>query len=240
MKNLQEFDKLKKLEAEHEIRIPSDQYIVARLDGHGFSKFTKGLKRPFDATLREAMADTTRALHKKFNATYSYTQSDEITLIWEPRMDRSGKALVEHPHSGRVVKLSSLMSSYCSIEFYKLIHHYKESSYNGFDCRVYGCDKLDAFDSLRFRMIDCATNAYQSVAQSMWSPKQLQRVSVQQIKAMLLEKGIDVWKEYGDDAMLGVYFYKEMNEELERSKIVRSNGGEMMKAIKEMNLSIDI
>ena len=241
MKNLVEFDNLKVLEAEYEFRVSKDQYVVARLDGHGFSKFTKGLKKPFDATLREAMADTTKALQNKFGATYAYTQSDEISLIWEPRMDRNGKGLVEPPHSGRVVKLASLMSSYCSLEFYKLINQYKDKNYNGFDCRVYGCDKVEAFDSLRFRMIDCATNAYQSIAQSKWSQKQLNGVSVQEIKRKLREEvGIDPFKEYGDDAMLGVYFYKEMNEETGRAQIIRSNGGEMMKRIKEMNLTIDI
>lgn len=239
MKNLVEFDRLKKLESDHEIRIPSDRYMVARLDGHGFSKFTKGLKKPFDATLREAMADVTEQLHQKFGATFSYTQSDEITLVWVPRMDRNNKGWVEHPHSGRVVKLATLMASFCSLEFYKLIHKYKEKNYTGFDCRVYGCAQDEAIDSLRFRFIDCATNAYQSVAQSKWSAKQLNGVSVQQIKANLAELGVNVWQDYGDDAMMGVYFYKEMNEELGRAKIVRSNGGEMMKRIKEMNLAID-
>jgi tRNA(His) 5'-end guanylyltransferase len=251
MKNLAEFDYLKTLEDSVETYIPADQYMVARLDGHGFHNFTKGLTRPFDATLRETMADVTKLLMERFGATESYTQSDEITLIWHPRQNRNGTGWVEHPHSGRVVKLATLMASYCSTEFYKLIQGYKVTNYNGFDCRVYGGPENVATDSKRFRFIDCATNAYQQVAQSLWSQKQLNGVSVQQIKAMLKERDINVWHAYGDDAMLGVYFYKEeivvpSSREYElfghvakiinrtgRYRIVRSNGAEMMKRIKE-------
>ena len=59
-------------------RIP----VVARLDGKGFSKFTKGLKRPYDERLSNLMIETTKYLVKETNANCGYTQSDEITLVW--------------------------------------------------------------------------------------------------------------------------------------------------------------
>jgi tRNA(His) 5'-end guanylyltransferase len=234
MKNLIEFDYLKDLEKSVETIVPSDQYLVARLDGNNFHTFTKGLRRPFDATLRETMTDVTKLLMKRFGASLAYQQSDEITLIWEPRLNRTGTAMVEHPRKGRVLKLSTLMSSYCTVEFYKLIHRYKSKSYNGFDCRMYGTDRQGAMDSLRFRFLDCAVNAYQSVAQSMWSQKRLNGVSVQEIKAMLAEQNINVWQEYGDDAMVGVYFYKEVDETTGRAKIIRGTGVDMIKMIKSL------
>ena len=59
-------------------RIP----VVARLDGHTFSKWTKGLKRPYDKRLSDLMIETTRYMVEKYNANCGYTQSDEITLTW--------------------------------------------------------------------------------------------------------------------------------------------------------------
>jgi tRNA(His) 5'-end guanylyltransferase len=59
-------------------RIP----VIARLDGKGFSKFTKGLKRPYDERLSKLMVETTKYLVKETNANCGYTQSDEITLVW--------------------------------------------------------------------------------------------------------------------------------------------------------------
>ena len=56
--------------------------VIARLDGKGFSKFTKGLKRPYDERLSKLMVETTKYLVKETNANCGYTQSDEITLVW--------------------------------------------------------------------------------------------------------------------------------------------------------------
>lgn len=56
--------------------------IVARLDGKGFSSFTKGLLRPYDERLSNLMVDCTKYLVSETNACCGYTQSDEITLAW--------------------------------------------------------------------------------------------------------------------------------------------------------------
>src|SRR5579859_8052697 len=56
--------------------------IVARMDGVGFSKFTRGMNRPYDQRMSEAMVETTKQLVKMTGAVCGYTQSDEITLAW--------------------------------------------------------------------------------------------------------------------------------------------------------------
>ena len=45
--------------------------IMIRLDGKGFSKFTKGLARPYDERLRNLMVETTIFLAKETNANCS-------------------------------------------------------------------------------------------------------------------------------------------------------------------------
>ena len=76
--------RLKGYEKAFETRIDAEDFIVCRIDGHKFSKYTKGMKKPFDSILSNTMVKTTEALVEKFGAVTGYTQSDEITLIFAP------------------------------------------------------------------------------------------------------------------------------------------------------------
>ena len=55
--------------------------VIIRLDGNNFSKWTKGLEKPFDKKLTQLMTETTQFLVQETNAVVGYTQSDEITLV---------------------------------------------------------------------------------------------------------------------------------------------------------------
>ena len=61
-------------------------YVVARLDGHGFTRLTKkewDLEKPFDIRFRDAMIETMRHLMDcGFRMIYGYTQSDEMSLLF--------------------------------------------------------------------------------------------------------------------------------------------------------------
>ena len=56
--------------------------VVARLDGKGFSKWTKGLEYPFDPNMQKLREEVTTFLVQETNAAIGYCQSDEITLVW--------------------------------------------------------------------------------------------------------------------------------------------------------------
>lgn len=58
-----------------------DLPIYIRLDGRGFSNFTRNMLRPYDSRMSKLMEATTAYLVKEFNATIGFTQSDEISLI---------------------------------------------------------------------------------------------------------------------------------------------------------------
>ena len=59
-------------------------YIVARIDGRGFTRLTKELhafNAPFDERFRDYMVATVKHLmHCGFHIIYGYTESDEISL----------------------------------------------------------------------------------------------------------------------------------------------------------------
>lgn len=86
-------------------------YIVARLDGRGFTRMTKevhAFEAPFDERFRDLMLDTTEALVTEFNAVYGYTQSDEISLLFP-----LGSDLFNRKHR----KLNSILAGFASARF---------------------------------------------------------------------------------------------------------------------------
>ena len=56
--------------------------VIIRLDGKAFHTFTKGLKKPFDEILIDAMWETAKYLCKSIQGCkIAYVQSDEISLL---------------------------------------------------------------------------------------------------------------------------------------------------------------
>lgn len=87
-------------------------YIVARLDGHGFTRLTKkewDLEKPFDIRFRDAMIETVKHLmNSEFRLIYGYTQSDEISLLFHPKDNTFGR---------KDRKLISILASEASVTF---------------------------------------------------------------------------------------------------------------------------
>lgn len=135
-------------------RIP----VIARLDGKGFSKFTKGLKIPYDERLSMLMIELTKYLVKETNANCGYTQSDEISLMW----------YVDDPNSsiyfdGRYFKMVSDLSAMASVFFNRKLNEYlpeKSDKWPRFDCRVFNVPTLDeAVNTFLWREKDATKNS---------------------------------------------------------------------------------
>src|SRR6185369_15347403 len=86
--------------------------IYARIDGRCFSGFTSGLRRPYDERITRAMVETTRYLVEETHARIGYTQSDEISLVWQ--QDRYDS---ESLFGGKVHKLVSVLASMATAKF---------------------------------------------------------------------------------------------------------------------------
>jgi len=171
-------DRLKSYEASTETRIPDDYYIVIRLDGHGFSKYTKGLTKPFDSAFNYAMQATAAAMVTEFQAMCSYTQSDEITLILQPRITK-GKS--HQIYGSRVQKLVSLTAGFCSSYFSTVFHHPSSNKLPYFDSRVYGVASIEeAYNSIMWRCRDAEKNSKNVFAQTYCSHKSLLNLTSQE------------------------------------------------------------
>ena len=90
--------------------------VMARMDGRGFSKFTKGMNRPYDERMSAAMVETTVALVKATGACFGYSQSDEITLVWHS-IDVKSQVFFD----GRIQKMTSQLAALATLFFYRQV-----------------------------------------------------------------------------------------------------------------------
>lgn len=123
--------RLKGYEKEYENEVEPEKHIIVRIDGHHFSKYTKGLQKPFDKILSDTMVQVTAELVERFNAYTGYTQSDEISLfipsLKDVTVDNRKKPTHKihkrvrddwtHGFGGRVQKMSSLIASFTTMRF---------------------------------------------------------------------------------------------------------------------------
>ena len=197
-------------------RIP----VIARLDGKGFSKFTKGLKRPYDERLSNLMVETTKYLVKETNANCGYTQSDEITLVWYSDSFES-----KIYFDGRLFKMISDLSSMCSVYFNRNLANYlpeKSDKMPRFDCRVFNVPTLDeSVNTFLWREQDATKNSISMAAQSVYSHNQLNGKNGSDKQEMLFQKGIN-WNDYPAFFKRGTYVQRKRvmtkfnSEELEK------------------------
>ena len=177
--------------------------VIARLDGHAFHTFTKGLKRPYDVRLSMAMIDTTIHLVDRYQADWGYTQSDEITLVFRP------KEYEEFPmFSGKYQKMVSLMASTASVKFNECVAASipeKANESPEFDCRIWNVPDLnEVAECLRWRQMDAIKNSVSMAASSVFTDKELHGVNTKTRKAMLHSKGI-IWDDYPEFFKQGTF-----------------------------------
>lgn len=167
---------LKYYEARSDYSLSETSRWVIRLDGHGFSKFTKRIKaeKPYDEELAFAMRETTKAVMDKFGFVTGYCQSDEITLI--PNLIEGRNNL----WNLRIQKLCSLIASYASVTFYTYMRDRiermgLENCVPTFDARVFCVDEIEELKKvILWRQYDCLKNAKNLVGQKFFSHKELQ------------------------------------------------------------------
>jgi tRNA(His) 5'-end guanylyltransferase len=171
-------DRMKGLEAvEAKRRLDTSLPVIARLDGRGFSKFTKGFDKPFDTCLTNSMDSATKYLVEATGADVGYTQSDEITLIWGPKENPLSQMFFD----GRTQKLCSVLASSCSMMFAVELSQ-KMGNINAvfarlphFDCRVWTVpSKAEAANTLLWRSQDARRNGITVFCQQWVSHNKLQ------------------------------------------------------------------
>ena len=205
--------KMRVFETAHDLCILPGIYIVARLDGRGFTKLTKeklDFEAPFDVRFRDAMVDTVKHLMEcGFKILYGYTQSDEISLLFEADENTFGR---------KERKLNSILAAEASAYFSLAL-----KTHAIFDCRI--CQlpgKNLVVDYFRWRNEDAHRNSLNAHCYWMLRKKgespgkansKLEGETVESKNELLFQNGINfndlpLWQKRG----VGI-FYEEYEKQ---------------------------
>lgn len=150
----QELEQLmRNIENSREGEIAADAYIIARLDGRGFSKLTKThFEKPFDEKFHRLMVETMRHLmEREPEIALAYNQSDEISVLILPgstAFNRKARKLLSLLPAAAAAKFSLLLGEPVS-----------------FDCRLnIQYDAEGVLRYFRWRSIDAERNAFNACA----------------------------------------------------------------------------
>lgn len=125
-------------------------YMVARIDGRSFTTLTKEkgkFEAPFDIRFRDLMVETTKHLMNcGFKVIYAFTESDEISLLFDPQINVFGRKLR---------KYNSILAAEAASKFTLLFQDLA-----AFDCRICQLpNKKMVIDYFRWRNEDAHRNA---------------------------------------------------------------------------------
>lgn len=216
--NFDELDKkMRVYETIHDMCVPPEMYIVARIDGRGFTKLTKEkipFEAPFDIRFRDYMIETTKHLMNcGFKILYGYTQSDEISLLF---------ALNDNGFSRKIRKLNSVLAGEASAVFSVLL-----GQQAAFDCRISELPNSNlVIDYFRWRNEDAHRNSLN--AHCYWllrkkgiskteATKKIAGISIADKNELLFSHGINyndlpLWQKRG----VGLYYQTVEKEGINR------------------------
>jgi len=197
-----------------------DDWMYVRIDGRAFSSFTADMAEPYDINMSNAMKELTKFMIHKTNAFVGYHQSDEISLGY-----RKNRLESQFIFNGKKQKIQSVLASMAA-SFFQLEIPMQwpgtratelQKRYPHFDCRVVFLTQADFVNMMYWRALDAKRNAIQSMAQSLYSHKQLYKKNIKEQLQMIEEAGVN-WEKEPEYFRLGTWFlvnrmYRDMTEE---------------------------
>lgn len=216
--------------------LPRRTYTIIRIDGKSFHQYCKNLVKPFDDGFINDMDETACYLCKNIQgAKFAFVQSDEISILLTD-FDKIG---TDAWFDGNIQKMTSVAASMATAKFNQLrLLRYtqsrlKDDSINRisietpyqqdnwleelsniklaeFDARVFTIpSKTEVVNMMVWRQKDAVRNSISSVAQSLYSHKELEGKDSDQKQEMIFQKGVN-WNNYAPLLKRGRFITKEM------------------------------
>lgn len=163
--------------------------VIIRIDGKAFHTFTKGLKRPFDEVLGDAMELTTFKLVSNIQgAVFGYTQSDEISILLQDWASFETDAWFDN----NIQKMVSVAASMATAYFNGCYQHPTSQNPAMFDARIFNIPREEVCNYFIWRQQDATRNSVQMLSQSMFSHNELQGLNNSKLQdKMMLEKNVN-------------------------------------------------
>ena len=200
--------RMKKYEKrETDLRFMINSPIYVRLDGRGFSKFTKDMDRPYDERMSNLMVAVSKYLCKEFNALIAYTQSDEISLVLNNNEDNP--AIFD----GKIQKIISTIASSATAYFNAHFQSYFQvtpdtfaRSLPTFDARAFNLSSFDeVVNCIYWRYLDCQKNAVSMAAHHHFDHKSLHKQNTSKMKDRLQVEANVCFEDYPDYFKYGTF-----------------------------------
>lgn len=181
--------RIKKYERASKYTLLPRGYIVIRIDGKAFHTYTRGMEKPYDEKLIEAMVSTGERCSKEMQGfKLGYHQSDEFTFILSDLDSYESEIWFD----GEVQKLISISASMFTAYFNEKMNKYNNASKPAmFDARAFNVPVEDIPNVLIWRQRDWERNSIQMLARKYYSSKQLHMKKHSDIHEMLHEKNIN-------------------------------------------------
>lgn len=176
--------------------LPRRTCTIIRIDGKAFHTYTKGLKRPFDVDLINDMNETTKFLCENIQGVkLGYVQSDEISLLLTD-FDKIG---TDAWFDGNIQKMASISASMATAKFNQLrCQRFQDFNFKQafFDARVFTIpNEEEVINYFIWRQQDATRNSISSVAQSLYSHKELTGKSTDDMQELIFQKAQN-WNNY--------------------------------------------
>jgi tRNA(His) 5'-end guanylyltransferase len=187
------------------IFLPRRTYTIIRIDGKAFHTYTRGLERPFDQKLIDDMDETAIYLCGAIQGTkLAFVQSDEISLVLTDFDGITTSAWFD----ANIQKMASISASLATAKFNQL----RPDKVALFDSRVFTIPSaIEVENYIIWRQMDTTRNSISSVAQAMFSHRELENKNTNMMQEMCFQKGVN-WNDYSVKLKRGRLIIKEEYE----------------------------
>jgi len=165
--------------------------VILRVDGRAFHTYTRGMKRPFDMMLHNAMLETAHALVREIQgAKIAYGQSDEISVL----ITDYDTLTTDAWFGNNIQKMVSVAASLTTVAFNKAIGGYPNyepplfQTMAQFDARVFNLPREEVVNYFIWRQQDASRNSVQMLARHHFSHRECHRKSTNDLQEMLMDE----------------------------------------------------
>lgn len=187
---------------------------IIRLDGKAFHTYTRGLNKPYDLDFVRDMQQAAIYLCEEIQGVKcAYVQSDEISLLLTDYTTINTQAWFDY----NIQKICSVSASYATAKFnqLRLFRDYlyqidlENQKLAQFDSRVFQiADHEEVVNYFIWRQHDAIRNSIQMLARSLYSHKELEYKSSNELQELCFQKGVN-WNNYHSNLKRGSYISKE-------------------------------
>lgn len=199
-------DRMKKYEGVSRSSLLSRTPVIVRVDGRAFHTYTRGMEKPYDRSLQDAMAYAAFNVAKEMAGfKIGYTQSDEVSFLLTDWDNVETKPWFDNDQQ----KIASIAASLMTAHFNQYMGTLGVKKIGAFDGRVFNLPMgPEIVNYFLWRAKDWERNSLSMFARTYYSSKELHGKKKQDMHDMLHAKGKNWAKDVDARSRNGTFFYR--------------------------------